>query len=109
MQQIPGFPYHWVEETGRVINTWGKYPQDISTKIDSDGYLAVVIQYKGISRQLRVHRLVAEAYIPNPNNLPIVRHKDHDRTNPHFSNLEWGTHQDNMDDIKCRNRLLRDE
>lgn len=48
--------------------------------------------------QRRVHRLVAIAYLPNPNNLPIVCHKDDDKTNPNLSNLFWGTNSENTQD-----------
>lgn len=43
-----------------------------------------------------LHRLIAEAFIPNPNNLPEVNHKDGDKRNNHIDNLEWCTHQHNM-------------
>lgn len=53
------------------------------------GYLSVVFGMNGIQVHKRVHRLVAETFIPNPNNLPQVNHKDCDRTNNGVSNLEW--------------------
>lgn len=49
-------------------------------------------------RMLSVHRLVAEAFIPNPSLLPIVRHWDDDKKNNHVSNLLWGTESDNKKD-----------
>ena len=56
---------------------------------DSDGYLRVSITADGKRVSKRVHRLVAQAFIPNPDNLPQINHKDCDRTNNNVSNLEW--------------------
>lgn len=52
---------------------------------------------KAFGKQHAVHRLVAMKYIPNPNDLPQVNHKDEDKTNNHVSNLEWCTHQYNKE------------
>ena len=43
----------------------------------------------------QVHRLVAEYFLPNPNNYPIVLHKDNIKLNTHYSNLKWGTYSEN--------------
>jgi hypothetical protein len=64
------------------------------------GYLGVPLYGKGghKTRGFRthsVHRLVAEAFIPNPNNLPEVNHKDEDKTNNRADNLEWMSHYEN--------------
>ena len=52
-------------------------------------YPRVGLQVEGKLTMKFVHRLVAEAFIPNPNNYPIVNHKDEDKTNFSASNLEW--------------------
>ena len=48
-------------------------------------------------KNFKVHRLVAEAFVPNPDNLPHVIHIDGNRTNNHFSNLKWSATQSNRE------------
>lgn len=55
------------------------------------GYRRVCLHQNGVRKSAYVHRLVAEAFIPNPSNLPCVNHKDENKTNNHVSNLEWCT------------------
>lgn len=55
------------------------------------GYMYIDLSKDGISRQFRVHRLVAYAFIPNPLNLPEVNHIDHNVENNSVENLEWCT------------------
>ena len=60
-------------------------------------YFSVILQGKGKkSRSTRIHRLVAEAFIPNPSCLPQVNHKDGNKQNNHVSNLEWCTERENI-------------
>jgi hypothetical protein len=62
-----------------------------STSVAATGYVQVGVWYKGKSRTFNVHRLVAEAFLPNPYSLPQVNHKDENKRNNHFTNLEWCT------------------
>lgn len=84
----------------RRVNRWAGnqcksvYVSDIknaSTYIDSFGYVKVCLSYKGVSKHYRVHRLVANAFIPNPDNLPQINHKDENKLNNCVNNLEWCT------------------
>lgn len=73
-----------------------KYHQEISQRLNADGYMQITVGKTGNRSQYRVHRMVAEAFIPNPDNLPEVNHKDNDRTNNRVDNLEWCTHEYNI-------------
>lgn len=53
------------------------------------GAWSVTLRKEGIYKFRYTYRLVAEAFIPNPNNLPLINHIDEDRTNPRVDNLEW--------------------
>jgi hypothetical protein len=61
-----------------------------------DGYLRNMLYIDGKPKNYSIHRMVAECYIPNPNNLPEVNHDDGDKTNNHISNLYWCTRSNNM-------------
>lgn len=61
----------------------------------SNGYVLIDLYKDGIGKWFRVHRLVAEAFIENPDNLPIVIHLDNNKQNNHYSNLKWGTISEN--------------
>ena len=56
---------------------------------DKDGYQIVCLCKNSQKKMCRIHRLVAEAYLPNPDNLPQVNHKDENKTNNCLQNLEW--------------------
>jgi len=59
-------------------------------------YVKVTVSHKGKSKTLMMHRLVAEAFIPNPDNKPMVNHKDLDGSNNKVENLKWVTASENM-------------
>ena len=61
-------------------------------QIDKDGYRTISINKK----QYKVHRLVAQTFIPNPLNKKEVNHRDMNKANNHVNNLEWNTHLENM-------------
>ena len=66
-----------------------------ANKNNNGGYLRISLTCNGKSRMVLVHRLVAMAFIENPDGKPVVNHKDGNKTNNHVSNLEWCTVQEN--------------
>ena len=89
--------HYVITEDGKVFSNMNTRFHDTLTelkyRIDKDGYKDVSLVYnsKGDRQPFRVHRLVALKYIPNPNNYPVVNHKDLNKSNNHVSNLEWCT------------------
>ncbi|MGN8022185.1 NUMOD4 domain-containing protein [Phyllobacterium sp. 22229] len=90
---IEGFNY-WVSDRGQVMNSNGHVLKPFKTEA---GYLIVKLCSNGIAKNYKIHRLVAAAFVENPGNKDEVNHKDFDKQNNCFENLEWCTHQENMD------------
>ena len=61
----------------------------LSPKNNGTGYFTVCLYKNKIHKYYLIHRLVAEAFLPNPDNLPEVNHKDEDKSNNRVDNLEW--------------------
>jgi hypothetical protein len=85
VRTIASFPNYTVDTLGIVRN---KREKELSQQIYS-GYRCVHLYKIGAHKVEKVHRLVAEAFIPNPDNLPCVNHKDENKLNNSASNLEW--------------------
>lgn len=85
----------YITESGQLYredtNHWYK-------PCENGGYLSYHLKWKNKTYPKRIHRLVAEYFIPNPDNKPFVHHKDHNRFNNCVNNLEWATIQENNKD-----------
>lgn len=87
MKEIKGFPHYKITDDGRI---WSNYSNKfLKPYLGNRGYLVVDLYEEGQCVHKTVHRLVAENFISNPDNLPIVNHKDENKTNNHVDNLEW--------------------
>ena len=86
--------YEWlyqISSFGRVKSLRGKVERILKLGTTKKGYKSVGLQVNGNHKTRVVHRLVAKAFIPNPNSYPCVNHKDESKDNNHVSNLEWCT------------------
>lgn len=96
-KDIKGFDGYKISNYGRVKSLpksgLGGHSYDIimSPNVDKDGYLLIHLHNNKRRYIRKVHRLVAEAFIPNPDNLPVINHIDENKANNLVTNLEWCT------------------
>lgn len=90
-----------IGEHGVIMNR--KTGRFLRPVLGRNGYYLVTLPmgHRGKVKSIRVHKALAETFIPNPNNLPLVHHKDEDKQNNNLDNLEWTTNKDN---VRCHIR-----
>lgn len=115
-KRIKGFFNYEVSDSGVVRNS--KTRQIIKPTLNYCGYQRVGLYHNGKTRTILLHRIVAESFIENINDLPEVNHLDGDKTNNKVSNLEWSTRIQNMQHAskegllkvrKSRGKITEDE
>ena len=70
-----------------------------------NGYLGVILCYKNTQKQVNIHRLVAEAFIPNPENKPYVDHINTDKLDNRACNLRWVTQKENLNNLLTKDKM----
>ena len=100
---INNYPNYDISNFGVVRNrNTGKI---LAGGIGNHGYPSVCLSSKGTTKTLLIHRLVAEAFIKNPNNYDCIDHIDRTKTNNHYKNLRWCTHSMNMRNRKSYGKV----
>lgn len=96
-----------ISNKGRVKSLYNGSERILRPSWMTGGYLYVVLCKNGNQSNQRIHRLVAKAFIPNPENLPEINHKDENKKNNCVENLEWMRHIDNCNYGSRNERLSR--
>lgn len=91
---INGYDNYLIYNNGKIFNQNTK--RWLKGSVSENGYLYYRLSKNGQKKMFYGHRLVAEHFIDNPNNLPVVNHKDGDKLNNNVSNLEWSSYSDNI-------------
>jgi len=94
IKKIPNYDNYYIYDNGDVINKATN--KLLKGSIGENGYKYYRLSKNNQKTMLYAHRLVAESFLENPNNLPIVNHKDGNKLNNNIDNLEWVDYSANM-------------
>ena len=81
--------------------------QMITSSNDKDGYKVACLKVNQVKSNVKIHRLVAQAFIENPENKPQVNHLDEVKYNNNYKNLEWATNSENQNHNNLKNKISK--
>jgi len=101
MRQLKKFPSYSADDSGNIYRTKDKNGKPIKSRLvrprlDRYGYYKINLSEKGKTTTVKVHRLIAETFIPNPKRRSTVNHVNGKKTDNKVSNLEWLTRRQNL-------------
>lgn len=103
-KKIQDYDNYFIYDNGDVLNT--QTNKILGGSIGENGYKYYRLSKDNKKKMFYAHRLVAEAFIENPNNLPVVNHKDGNKANNNVDNLEWVTYSENTNHAH-KNNLIK--
>ena len=101
MKDIKGFEGLYAATSCGKIWSY-KTNKFLKPQIAANGYYQVKLYKNGIGKRYSLHRLIADAYLPNPNNLEDVDHRDRNKYHNYIGNLQWMKHGDNVRKDQCK-------
>lgn len=104
-KEIENYPDYEISSYGRVKSLkWGK-TRMLKFSTNNSGYLTIHLRKNGKTKSYLIHRLVANAFIPNPDNKPCIDHIDGNPSNNRVENLRWVTQKENSNNPITRNNI----
>ena len=104
VMEIEDYPNYLIYPNGDVYNK--KSNRLLKQSPDKNGYLKVCLSNNGKKKTIKIHRLIAIHYIPNPDNKPCVDHINHNTQNNNISNLRWVTIRENSSNRTDQNEYI---